>query len=459
MTKIGRNAPCPCGSGKKYKRCCSNARSGTSEPAPPTWNARPGISRPAPPAEPLDRLPLPSGAGRDIALVMERLKSQDTQWLSDMFVALQELVVSGGPLEGLRFDSGRFGELVVPLLKTLTATRGPGTQTDLFAPDEDPEEPGWQVLIERVGPELCDDEWIERSIGQLGRFLAQRPSPGRAQREAAAAGLVFLMIEQSRDGSVEPWRTVTAEAVFLSQLRGWLEDRDKLGRYVEGLAQALKSGELDAEGLRRKLEEDGEDLSGLFGSSPELMAGMQRQTEEELQRAYKLVRRRRPPPLLRGDETALFYAVLFKELCRYQDAVQEDDPDELARVRKEAVPRVIEGIEEQLGPELRSRIMSRCAERADATRRKGKKRDQAALAAAVELEPGNLILFLLMNKRSRPEAVHPGEEELLDGLFLDLADPARGLADYADFLEGFGDAEGAERVRQAERLLAPEERS
>jgi hypothetical protein len=22
MTKIGRNSPCPCGSGKKYKRCC-----------------------------------------------------------------------------------------------------------------------------------------------------------------------------------------------------------------------------------------------------------------------------------------------------------------------------------------------------------------------------------------------------------------------------------------------------
>ena len=23
--KIGRNDPCPCGSGKKYKRCCGNA--------------------------------------------------------------------------------------------------------------------------------------------------------------------------------------------------------------------------------------------------------------------------------------------------------------------------------------------------------------------------------------------------------------------------------------------------
>src|SRR5881397_3066838 len=24
-TKIGRNNPCPCGSGKKYKQCCGNA--------------------------------------------------------------------------------------------------------------------------------------------------------------------------------------------------------------------------------------------------------------------------------------------------------------------------------------------------------------------------------------------------------------------------------------------------
>jgi uncharacterized protein YecA (UPF0149 family) len=24
-TKIGRNDPCPCGSGKKYKRCCGTA--------------------------------------------------------------------------------------------------------------------------------------------------------------------------------------------------------------------------------------------------------------------------------------------------------------------------------------------------------------------------------------------------------------------------------------------------
>lgn len=26
MTKIGRNDPCPCGSGKKYKSCCLNGK-------------------------------------------------------------------------------------------------------------------------------------------------------------------------------------------------------------------------------------------------------------------------------------------------------------------------------------------------------------------------------------------------------------------------------------------------
>ncbi|MBU3936143.1 MAG: SEC-C domain-containing protein [Proteobacteria bacterium] len=27
--KVGRNDPCPCGSGKKHKKCCLNKKSGT----------------------------------------------------------------------------------------------------------------------------------------------------------------------------------------------------------------------------------------------------------------------------------------------------------------------------------------------------------------------------------------------------------------------------------------------
>ena len=45
MTKISRNAPCPCGSGKKYKKCCLGKeeplRSVTESgaPAPPKWDS------------------------------------------------------------------------------------------------------------------------------------------------------------------------------------------------------------------------------------------------------------------------------------------------------------------------------------------------------------------------------------------------------------------------------------
>ena len=42
--KPGRNDPCPCGSGKKYKHCCLNA--GTAQAAAPTdltWRRMRGL--------------------------------------------------------------------------------------------------------------------------------------------------------------------------------------------------------------------------------------------------------------------------------------------------------------------------------------------------------------------------------------------------------------------------------
>jgi hypothetical protein len=42
--KIGRNDPCPCGSGKKYKRCCLSPRSLPADaPADPTWRRLRGL--------------------------------------------------------------------------------------------------------------------------------------------------------------------------------------------------------------------------------------------------------------------------------------------------------------------------------------------------------------------------------------------------------------------------------
>jgi hypothetical protein len=37
LRKVGRNDPCPCGSGKKFKKCCLNAASDSAYPGAPPW--------------------------------------------------------------------------------------------------------------------------------------------------------------------------------------------------------------------------------------------------------------------------------------------------------------------------------------------------------------------------------------------------------------------------------------
>ena len=40
MDKIGRNSPCPCGSGKKYKRCCEEIEAELRRRVPPSGRFR-----------------------------------------------------------------------------------------------------------------------------------------------------------------------------------------------------------------------------------------------------------------------------------------------------------------------------------------------------------------------------------------------------------------------------------
>lgn len=41
MAKVGRNAPCPCGSGKKYKKCCFLRQDGKTQSAEPQMRFTP----------------------------------------------------------------------------------------------------------------------------------------------------------------------------------------------------------------------------------------------------------------------------------------------------------------------------------------------------------------------------------------------------------------------------------
>jgi hypothetical protein len=60
MAKVGRNAPCPCGSGKKYKMCClaqdeaasRTAAAAAAEASPAPARKRGAAYQPPPPLEP-----------------------------------------------------------------------------------------------------------------------------------------------------------------------------------------------------------------------------------------------------------------------------------------------------------------------------------------------------------------------------------------------------------------------
>jgi len=43
LRHVGRNDPCPCGSGKKFKKCCLNTASDSAYPGAPRWLAEPSL--------------------------------------------------------------------------------------------------------------------------------------------------------------------------------------------------------------------------------------------------------------------------------------------------------------------------------------------------------------------------------------------------------------------------------
>src|SRR5262245_48960613 len=76
MTKIGRNDPCPCGSGKKYKHCCLSKEVRVVDPLPdPLWGGPPLLQPPPSEIDPtwLERV----RAGR---ITFDETEAADDAW-------------------------------------------------------------------------------------------------------------------------------------------------------------------------------------------------------------------------------------------------------------------------------------------------------------------------------------------------------------------------------------------
>ena len=84
MTKLGRNDPCPCGSGKKYKRCCLPKHEATA--AERAAAAAHAAARLVPPAVAWDDDGLDEASNRVVDLVHEGKLDEAEQAARDLLV-------------------------------------------------------------------------------------------------------------------------------------------------------------------------------------------------------------------------------------------------------------------------------------------------------------------------------------------------------------------------------------
>ena len=86
MMKIGRNAPCPCGSGKKYKKCCLSNDQQTER----MHSDHNGFNLP-PPQETSHKIPLESSGIRIRPYMLAKMCDPKEKHVQEIFLHRPEL--------------------------------------------------------------------------------------------------------------------------------------------------------------------------------------------------------------------------------------------------------------------------------------------------------------------------------------------------------------------------------
>jgi hypothetical protein len=227
MTAVGRNDACPCGSGRKYKRCCLE-RDQAKEHERRTSDEQ--LFKPAPEEE----------VDASIERVFDRLTAAATDEAADAHVEglldrFAELVEDDPLLAAVRFDSGAFFAAVAKALPTIGERRAAEAAQQLF---------------DAAIPELADRRTVRRLSDQIRRAV-EADALDETERDAVAAGL--LCVEAVLAGEMAAAEAPTLEIVFNVQL-GELAERE------EGVAVDAATEEraqlAEVAGARRRADGD-----------------------------------------------------------------------------------------------------------------------------------------------------------------------------------------------------------
>ena len=347
--KTGRNDRCPCGSGKKYKRCCLDqdeaARRELSavRPAPQTW---------APEREQeLDELDV-------VRVMIGRLKN---------------MLEPGGALGGLRYDAEEFAEAVGLHLQSVMGDDAP-------SPDDD--RSPWERLLDRCYPDLIRGDWKQRAA----RALDAAEASGKLARLDVIA-VVFarstLALDQGPEAEADS--SLLDLALFPIQLSeaGQLQEE-----FVQTIAElqddpALRSFD-SVEDIELHKPGIVDRLTSMFRSIPMLRGKIERDAQDAVTHALAALQSATPPPLLRIEQYLWAVTISRRALIGSKNGV----PKEESRIR------LGEAVVNEYLPEVVADWMKMLRDATDADSRSM----LADVVVAAKLEPVAVFASLLGNE-------------------------------------------------------------
>jgi len=369
------------------------------------------------------------------------LASRDSDAMRKFLLATEAALVRGGPLAGLRFDPSRFSFVVAPLVEArLEQVEAASGQLGLFdGSTGSEEEDSVEAILAEAYPELWEASWADRVRGEVERALERRDVTAQQRLGVLFASLVPELWSSSDGVQADP----LVLAVFRVQLRELAMSRGELVGKLDVFADEVQRGTLSLSELRRRVEEDPELLAMAEGLDPALMADAQALGASQVEEALDLLRSRKPPPFYALDEWIWILSRL-AEASQRQGALAAGKLDEAAR--EAVVGELIEAFQED---PVVAAMADRLVRRAQGAKRKRDRRRYLALATALGLEPGLVVLTALSNGRVPLDHRSKAEVRAARGLLGREPPTADDVEAYARWLDAAGEAWRAARVREA----------
>jgi hypothetical protein len=413
-SKPGRNDPCPCGSGKKYKACHAAEDRARAAPPPPT----------------------PHPLTADLQAAMALLGDPDVSKLSRALEHLGSLLTRWGPAPHLRFDAAAFDAYLTKALEALPDTV-----------EQNPAQAHRDLLVGAVR------EFGTRAfLDSFRSAVLQRASEsGHSSEDRQALCVGALLASPSNKGHrFRPEDIPVLDVVFDVQFREWCAQHRELASKFEALTR-FSEGDLSPqarEALRQASEGNLDALIQHVQSDPSLAERITREAKERAARVEAKLAEPSTPSLLTPEEELWFTCVLWEPMHAVKGSANN------AGTRRAAVENLIRAVKGALDSELLQNMLERLRQKSrDPSLDEATRAFFTDAAIATEAEPSRMVMAVLFTEGQEAQGRSAEEMVMLADLKARTVWTPEDFEPYQKLLDAMGLPAAAARLRRCQDWL------